>query len=202
MAIKTDDSTDLLAAYQPPFKTSRVVIGQEFWDIKADIANLSLSPLQHTKVTTMTSADITKSGLEQPEAGKRHHSNQDEVDQSGDNIIRVDSVESGHVVKQQHEIYAQALAQYPTDDSIDPIQEKKIRRKLDRRIIPVLGVCYFFYYVDKTTLQVFIRQELTQPSIANQPTLAPMLPSSASNKISTFKETNTRGSRALSISAG
>jgi hypothetical protein len=25
-------------------------------------------------------------------------------------------------------------------------------RKLDRRIIPLLGICYLFYYVDKTTL--------------------------------------------------
>lgn len=75
--------------------------------------------------------------------------------QPDDRISRIDSVQVGNVDKPQGDgIYAEALAQYPTDDSIDPILEKKVRRKLDRLIIPVLGVCYFFYYVDKTTLYV------------------------------------------------
>ncbi|RMZ24184.1 hypothetical protein D0859_11774 [Hortaea werneckii] len=50
------------------------------------------------------------------------------------------------------ELYREALERYPTDDSIDRVAEKKLVRKLDWRIIPLLGVCYFFYYVDKTTL--------------------------------------------------
>ncbi|KAI7026003.1 hypothetical protein KC355_g807, partial [Hortaea werneckii] len=50
------------------------------------------------------------------------------------------------------ELYREALERYPTDESIDSIAEKKLVRKLDWRIIPLLGVCYFFYYVDKTTL--------------------------------------------------
>ncbi|KAI6909783.1 hypothetical protein KC334_g3826, partial [Hortaea werneckii] len=50
------------------------------------------------------------------------------------------------------ELYREALERYPTDDSIDSVAEKKLVRKLDWRIIPLLGVCYFFYYVDKTTL--------------------------------------------------
>ncbi|CAK7221251.1 hypothetical protein SEUCBS140593_004508 [Sporothrix eucalyptigena] len=49
-------------------------------------------------------------------------------------------------------LYREALARYPTDDSIDPVEEKKLLRKLDRRVLWILGVCYFFYYVDKTTL--------------------------------------------------
>lgn len=77
----------------------------------------------------------------------------EEMEQTEDNIARVDSIRSAHPDKPDEDgIYAQALAQYPTDDSIDPALEKKVRRKLDRLIIPVLGVCYFFYYVDKTTL--------------------------------------------------
>ncbi|KAM0212132.1 hypothetical protein ACHAQI_004872 [Fusarium lateritium] len=94
----------------------------------------------------MADNNITKAEMEQAQA--------QEMERGGDNITKIDSVRSGHVDKPQGDggIYAEALAQYPTDDSIDPILEKKVRRKLDRLIIPVLGVCYFFYYVDKTTL--------------------------------------------------
>ncbi|KAI1423128.1 major facilitator superfamily domain-containing protein [Xylaria sp. FL1777] len=51
-----------------------------------------------------------------------------------------------------HEIYAEALQRYPTDEHIDRGEEAKLRRKLDYKILPLLGICYFFYYVDKTTL--------------------------------------------------
>lgn len=50
------------------------------------------------------------------------------------------------------EIYLEALQRYPNDESIDRAEERKLIKKLDRRILPLLGVCYFFYYVDKTTL--------------------------------------------------
>ena len=56
-------------------------------------------------------------------------------------------------IKQAHpEIYQEALERYPNDESIDQASEKKLLRKLDTRILPLLGICYFFYYVDKTTL--------------------------------------------------
>jgi hypothetical protein len=57
----------------------------------------------------------------------------------------------------QNDIFAEALARYPNDECIDTRDENKVRRKLDFRILPVLGVCYFFYYVDKTTLFVISR---------------------------------------------
>ncbi|KAJ5988334.1 MFS general substrate transporter [Penicillium waksmanii] len=50
------------------------------------------------------------------------------------------------------DMYREALEQYPNDDSIDKEAEKHLRHKIDRRILPLLGICYFFYYVDKTTL--------------------------------------------------
>lgn len=50
------------------------------------------------------------------------------------------------------ELYEEALARYGVEGNIDPAEEKRVRRKLDRIIIPVLGVSYFYYYVDKTTL--------------------------------------------------
>ncbi|TLD13108.1 uncharacterized protein PgNI_02822 [Pyricularia grisea] len=52
----------------------------------------------------------------------------------------------------QPEIYLEALVRYPNDESIDQADEKRLVRKLDMRILPLLGICYFFYYVDKTTL--------------------------------------------------
>ncbi|GJC85488.1 putative transporter C757.13 [Colletotrichum liriopes] len=61
-------------------------------------------------------------------------------------------VETEDVQQQHPEIYLQALARYPNDESIDQAEEKRLLRKLDMRILPLLGICYFFYYVDKTTL--------------------------------------------------
>lgn len=62
----------------------------------------------------------------------------------------------GEDIHQQHpEIYLEALARYPNDESIDQADEKRLLRKLDMRILPLLGICYFFYYVDKTTLFVY-----------------------------------------------
>lgn len=99
------------------------------------------------------------------ELGQAHA---EQMEQTND-ITKVDSVHSVQVDKPHDGIYAQALAQYPTDDSIDPILEKKVRRKLDRLIIPVLGVCYFFYYVDKTTLYVSFLEKLTNPNYLTRP---------------------------------
>ena len=49
-------------------------------------------------------------------------------------------------IRQPHsEIYAEALLRYPTDECIDKTAEEKLRRKLDYRILPLLGICYFFY---------------------------------------------------------
>ncbi|KAH6604261.1 major facilitator superfamily transporter [Trichoderma cornu-damae] len=51
-----------------------------------------------------------------------------------------------------HEMYLEAMERYPNDEAIDKADEKRLLRKLDMRILPLLGICYFFYYVDKTTL--------------------------------------------------
>lgn len=42
-------------------------------------------------------------------------------------------------------LYVEALEKYGQDGDIDPEVEKKLKRKIDRRIIPLLGICYFFY---------------------------------------------------------
>ncbi|KUM56748.1 hypothetical protein ACN42_g10456 [Penicillium freii] len=50
------------------------------------------------------------------------------------------------------ELYLEAIQRYPNDEAIDKEAEKRLKRKLDMHLIPLLGICYFFYYVDKTTL--------------------------------------------------
>ena len=52
---------------------------------------------------------------------------------------------SGELDRDQADLYAEALRRYPNDESIDKADEKRLKRKLDTRIIPLLGVCYFFY---------------------------------------------------------
>lgn len=42
-------------------------------------------------------------------------------------------------------LYMEALARYPVDEAIDQEEEKRLKRKLDIRILPLLGICYFFY---------------------------------------------------------
>lgn len=59
---------------------------------------------------------------------------------------------NGDTDAQGSDLYAEALARYPNDESIDQAEERKLVRKIDIRILPLLGMCYFFYYVDKTTL--------------------------------------------------
>lgn len=43
------------------------------------------------------------------------------------------------------EIYLEALDRYPVRESIDRAAEKRLIRKLDMQILPLLGICYFFY---------------------------------------------------------
>lgn len=43
------------------------------------------------------------------------------------------------------QLYAEALRRYPNDEAIDQAEEKRLVRKLDMRILPLLGICYFFY---------------------------------------------------------
>lgn len=62
------------------------------------------------------------------------------------------AVDAAGIKQANPEIYLEALQRYPNDESIDRAEERKLIKKLDRRILPLLGVCYFFYYVDKTTL--------------------------------------------------
>jgi hypothetical protein len=76
---------------------------------------------------------------EKDQADFEHESN------AGDTVDIKDAGELERNINEPHSIYAEALAKYPNDESIDQIDEKKLKRKLDRRILPLLGICYFFY---------------------------------------------------------
>lgn len=61
-------------------------------------------------------------------------------------------------IDQQHaEMYHEAIARYPNDDTIDAEEERRVVRKIDRRIIPVLGICYFFYVRIGPRINVAVR---------------------------------------------
>lgn len=50
------------------------------------------------------------------------------------------------IINQEHgELYLEAIRKYPVDEAIDQDAEKRLTRKLDMRILPLLGICYFFY---------------------------------------------------------
>lgn len=93
------------------------------------------------------------------------------------------------------ELYREALERYPTDESIDRVAEKKLVRKLDWRIIPLLGVCYFFY----VRSQARSRRSLISLAVADLlPSMSTRrhfltLPSMVSRKISTSRATITVG---------
>ena len=99
-----------------------------------------------------------------------------------------------------NDLYAEALARYPNDECIDSRDENKVRRKLEFRILPVLGICYFFYYVDKTTL-------LVQSRIVHIETMLTIFadrtpPSSASETILPSKAKSIHGCQAVSTLVG
>jgi hypothetical protein len=52
---------------------------------------------------------------------------------------------SAELDNDQADLYNEALRRYPNDESIDQADEKRLKRKLDMRILPLLGICYFFY---------------------------------------------------------
>lgn len=76
-----------------------------------------------------------------------------EIEKAGAELVedrRLSDVEDnpklGANINQAHSaMYAEAIERYPNDDAIDGDLERKLVRKLDFRILPLLGICYFFY---------------------------------------------------------
>lgn len=54
--------------------------------------------------------------------------------------IREELTHAPGIKPEQADLYAEALEKYGVDGDIDPEAEKRVRRKLDMRIIPVLGM--------------------------------------------------------------
>lgn len=82
---------------------------------------------------------VSSSPKDTAKADTTHHTD----DNDGDNLkVQLPP----QLVNQAHpEIYMEALVRYPNDEAIDQADEKRLVRKLDMRILPLLGVCYFFY---------------------------------------------------------
>lgn len=69
------------------------------------------------------------------------------------------------MIHQEHkELYLEALQKYPVNDAIDRDAEKRLIRKLDMRILPLLGICYFFY-VSNLCLKIRIFTESTDSGL-------------------------------------
>ncbi|OKL56603.1 hypothetical protein UA08_08158 [Talaromyces atroroseus] len=72
----------------------------------------------------------------------------DEVDEVAriEDLQNVESTRKDVMIDQDHsELYLEAIRRYPVDEAIDKDAEKRLKRKLDMRIVPLLGICYFFY---------------------------------------------------------
>lgn len=73
-------------------------------------------------------------------------------------------------IHQEHpEFYLEAIATYPDDEHIDSEAEKRLKRKLDWRILPLLGVCYFFYVFSPSLSQAHsLLRQLTSMTVRRQ----------------------------------
>lgn len=77
---------------------------------------------------------------------ERDHHPDKGIDYDADHIeheLKLPKVETVH--HPDPRLYIEALERYPNDDSIDQVAERRLIRKLDMRILPLLGICYFFY---------------------------------------------------------
>lgn len=79
------------------------------------------------------------------EVDQKQHVDHEEISD-----IKGENHGSSAPVGKHMELYIEALDKYGQDGSLDPATERRLKRKLDRRILPLLGICYCFYYIDKT----------------------------------------------------
>lgn len=105
-------------------------------------------------------------------------------------------------IHQEHsELYLEAIRRYPVDESIDQEAEKRLKRKLDMRLLPLLGICYFFYVREQTFTFTPFRSQLIPSSMLIRQH-SPTRPSSASRTACICMARSTPGCRVSSISDG
>lgn len=97
-------------------------------------------------------------------------------------------------------MYSEALQRYPNDASIDIQDEKRLVRKLDLRLLLVLGICYFFYVSDLGVLTFSALFSLLFSTLTKRPYLMPL--SSESRKTWLCRARNIRGFPVSSTSDG
>lgn len=89
--------------------------------------------------------------MEKPEAVERHDTN-DEPTKTLDDLkksITVDTVHNDEALK--------VLATYAGSETWEPSEEKKLVRKIDRRLVSILCVTYGLQYYDKAMLSQAVR---------------------------------------------
>lgn len=98
------------------------------------------------------------------------HSDDQKVDFDHESIaadIKV-PVELARSLDQRHGIYAEAIARYPNDEAIDQCDEERLKRKLDKRILPLLGACYFFYVSSQSIDTRTLEDKLIEMAVCRQ----------------------------------
>lgn len=101
------------------------------------------------------------------------------------------------------ELYLEAIQRYPNDEAIDKEAEKRLKRKLDMHLIPLLAYATSFTYVGRLKLAIF-RSQLTS-SVSNSMSTKRHFrtqQSLASKMTSIFPVQNTRGCQVSSTLDG
>ncbi|ORX38049.1 major facilitator superfamily domain-containing protein [Kockovaella imperatae] len=86
------------------------------------------------------------------ESDKLEHTVSEHIEQDAPATKQDAHVDVGQIQQQNADLFYEALERFGNDGDIDPEVEKKLVRRLDWKILIPIGICYFYYYVDKTTL--------------------------------------------------
>ncbi|GFZ46001.1 hypothetical protein JCM24511_03735 [Saitozyma sp. JCM 24511] len=64
-----------------------------------------------------------------------------------------------------NDFHQEAIDRYGRDGDISEEMETRVKRKIDLIVLPCLGICYAFYYIDKTTLSYAAIFGISDPQI-------------------------------------
>jgi len=78
-----------------------------------------------------------------------------------DNLEKVRTVDTIH-----NDEAVRVLAKHGGNETWDAAEEKKLRRKIDRRLMPILCITYGLQYYDKAMLGQAVRSSLNHPPLA------------------------------------
>jgi hypothetical protein len=128
----------------PRYKTAELCskrVEQRFPDFCADLFECEYSGLEQSQIEIMATESNEAAYLPPPSVKDLGEGDGD-VEHVEKDIKTVVAAVTDRPV---HEMYLEAMERYPNDEAIDQAAEKRLLRKLDMRILPLLGICYFFY---------------------------------------------------------